>query len=92
MILLIGGGFGALTVLLTYVATLMRKQKFVFVIYALVSIIAFFVSPILVGRWKLLGAAYGYLLLMLLQAIGFLILWYINTIREYIKLERREIN
>lgn len=90
MIMLLGGGFGALTVLLTYVATLMRKQNFVFIIYAFVSAVALFISPILVGKWKLMGAAYGYLLLMILQSIGFAVLWYVNTRKEYLKLERGE--
>lgn len=59
-ILLIGGGFSTLSNILQLLLTVMRKQKLLLDIFFLASIIAYIISPILVKREGITGAAYAY--------------------------------
>lgn len=66
-----GGSCYAFLNLMYYVLVIMRKQKAIFVVYALVSIVAWFLCPVMVQSAGILGAAIAYLILMILLAVGF---------------------
>lgn len=69
IILMISGGFLALTGYQSAVLTIMRYQKYLLWSYFPVAVIAFiFVSPV-VKKYGTLGAAYSYLLLIILLSI-----------------------
>lgn len=54
-----------------YVLVIMRKQRMIFGIYAVMTAIAAVISPGFVKAYGIPGAAFGYLLLMLLMTVGF---------------------
>lgn len=62
--IVLGGGFYAILNLYYYVLTILRKQKLIFGIYAIMAAAAAAVSPYMVKTGGLSGAAAGYLLLM----------------------------
>lgn len=66
-----GGGFYAFLNLYYYVLVIMRKQRMIFGIYAVMTVIAAVISPGFVKAYGIPGAAFGYLLLMLLMTVGF---------------------
>ena len=66
-----GGGFYAFLNLYYYVLVIMRKQRMIFSIYAVMTVIAAVISPGFVKAYGIPGAAFGYLLLMLLMTVGF---------------------
>lgn len=66
-----GGSCYAFLNLMYYVLVIMRKQKAIFVVYASVSIAAWFLCPVMVQSAGILGAAIAYLILMILLAVGF---------------------
>lgn len=66
-----GGSCYAFLNLMYYVLVIMRKQKAIFAVYALVSAAAWFLCPVLVQAAGILGAAIAYLILMILLAVGF---------------------
>ncbi|MEG2821309.1 MAG: lipopolysaccharide biosynthesis protein [Lachnospiraceae bacterium] len=77
LILLVGGGFLALSGLLATLITIIRFQKSLIWGYVLVALLAYFLSPILVERYSMMGAAVLYLVLMgILCAIFTLLLGY----------------
>ena len=75
VILLIGGGFSGISVLLYYLITIVHKQKWMVIGYYLILIISYFVDYSLVKSFGLLGASFSYLFAVaLLDLILFLIL------------------
>lgn len=73
MIILIGGGFSALTTAFYYILTVMRMQNRVLFTYGIVYVISLFVVKDLAIRMNLVGASLGYAIMMLLLAVGLLI-------------------
>ncbi len=73
LVLLLGGGFLALSGLMVTIITIMRRQKFLAVGYAVVAVTAYFLSPIFVKRYEIMGAATLYMVLMLLLCLIFVI-------------------
>lgn len=73
IVLLVGGGFLGLSGFLTTVITIMRIQRTLIFGYGFVAVLAYFLSPILVANYEMMGAAYGYLLLMIILS-GFFVL------------------
>ena len=71
LILLLGGGFLALSGLLVTIITILRLQKVLSIGYIIVAIIAFFLSPVMVEKYAMFGAAVLYMLLMMLLCILF---------------------
>lgn len=71
LLLLLGGGFLALSGLLVTVTTIIRCQKHLAYGYIIVSVLAFFTSPIAVKHYEIMGAALIYTVLMLLLCIIF---------------------
>lgn len=74
LILMFGGGALAITGFLTIIITIMRKQQDLILGYCLISIIAFFIVPIIVKYFGITGAAWGYTLLTSGLALNFIII------------------
>ncbi len=73
LILLLGGGFLALSGLFVTIITIMRLQKTLLFGYGIVSILAFIASPVIVEQYSMTGAALLYLLLMIILCVIFVI-------------------
>lgn len=74
IILLIGGGFSGISVLLYYLITIIHKQKWMVFGYYIILIISYFIDYKLVKSFGLLGASLSYLFAVsLLDFILFLI-------------------
>ena len=67
----LGGGFYALLNLYYYVLVILRRQKTIFGIYAVMTALAAVLAPVMVRRSGIFGAAYAYLALMAVMAAGF---------------------
>lgn len=70
VVLLLGGGLVALYNYMNTCITIMRRQKYLLVLTALVATVALAVSDTLVLRAGITGACWCYLGLMLLEALG----------------------
>ncbi len=71
LVLVAGGGFNALSVVLFYALTTLRRQHAVFLGYALAGIVVFVLSLLLVPACGMLGAALAYLCAMLTLTVAF---------------------
>lgn len=70
LVILLGGGFSALTTAFYYILTVMRKQKRVLFTYLAAFPITWFMVPFLTNQFGMMGASIGYMLAMLILAIG----------------------
>ena len=68
---IMGGGFNAMLNLFYYVLVIMKKQRDIFIGYALVCGAALFLSPALVRAGGINGGAVSYLILMILVTLCF---------------------
>lgn len=76
LVLLLGGGFLALSGLLVTIMTILRIQNSQAIGYAIIAILAYILSPIFVKKYAVMGASFLYLLLMVLLCIIFgVLLW-----------------
>lgn len=82
VILMVGGGFVALTGFMGNIMITMRKQKILFVCYFGVAVIAAVCSDYLVKNMELFGAALLYLALssMMGMAVALIVLWFIYRV------------
>ncbi len=80
IILLIGGGFLGMSGLLNAVITIIRFQKWLAWGYAIVAILAFLFSDIVVKQYEMMGAAVLYTVLMAILSICFLTLFFIGIL------------
>lgn len=71
MIVLVGGGFNAVCVLLYYMITVQRKQKYVLIGYVGAALAAFLLGDRMVAAYGLLGASLTYLLSVILLCLLF---------------------
>lgn len=71
VMIVLGGGFYALLSLYYYVLVIMRKQKLIFSLYVVLTIVAACSAIPMVERFQIPGAAMCYLMLMILMAAGF---------------------
>lgn len=71
MVVLAGGGFNAVCVLLYYMITVQRKQKYVLIGYGSAALVAFLLGDRMVAAYGLMGASLTYLLSVLLLCILF---------------------
>ena len=78
LVLLLGGGFLALSGLLVTIMTIIRIQNSQAIGYAIVAVCAYFLSPVFVERYSIMGASTLYLLLMILLCIIFGIMLFIK--------------
>lgn len=84
IVLLAGGGLSAISVVLYYAATVMRKQKWTLFIYIAVSVAAMIVSPMAVQKMGLLGASLIYLALMVFMTLLFICMnaYFIHKVKQ----------
>lgn len=71
LVIVTGGGFYAFANLMYYVLVIMRKQTFIFRVYLVTAVIAWFLAPALVVSGGIFGASLCYMILMLLLTAGF---------------------
>lgn len=71
LVLLLGGGFLALSGLLVTIMTILRIQNSQAIGYAIIAILAYILSPVFVKRYAVMGASVLYLLLMVLLCVIF---------------------
>ncbi|MDO5310732.1 MAG: hypothetical protein Q4E94_02360, partial [Clostridia bacterium] len=68
-ILMIGGGLAALTGFLGSLMTVIRRQTMLLIGYAIVAVIAYLFSSVLITRYYLMGAAVYYVILLFILAL-----------------------
>lgn len=73
VLIVLGGGFYAILNLYYYVLVILRKQKLIFGIYLVMGLLAVKIAPAMVVADGIPGAARGYLLLMILMAVMFVL-------------------
>ena len=90
LIMMIGGGFSALSTLLHYVITVMRKQKSLLIGYIITSVLGTIISNILISKYGIMGSAFTYVILMIILSLIFVItlMYYIIKVRNKIKMGR----
>ncbi len=71
IMIVLGGGFYAVLNLYYYALVILRRQKLIFGIYAVLTVLAVILAPRLTVTFGIFGAALAYLLLMIIMAAGF---------------------
>lgn len=82
-LLLIAGGVNALNTFLCYMITIVREQKYLYIINMITFVVSLMCPNIMVQRNGINGAAFSYLILMLVQFVGFVICFII--IKHHVK-------
>lgn len=71
VLIVLGGGFYALLNLYYYVLVIFRRQRVIFGIYLVLTVLAAWMAPKMVRWGGIQGAALAYLILMAVMAVGF---------------------
>ena len=71
IMIVLGGGFYAVLNLYYYALVILRKQKLIFGIYAVLTVLAAILAPRFTVAFGIFGAAFAYLILMIVMAAGF---------------------
>ncbi len=71
VLVVLGGGFYAVLNLYYYVLVILRRQDVIFGIYAVMTAAAAILAPEMVRKGGIRGAAWAYLILMVVMAAGF---------------------
>lgn len=71
IMIVLGGGFYAVLNLYYYALVILRRQKLIFGIYAVLTVLAAILAPRLTVALGIFGAAFAYLILMIVMAAGF---------------------
>ncbi len=71
IMIVLGGGFYAVLNLYYYALVILRKQKLIFGIYVVLTVLAMILAPRLTVALGIFGAALAYLILMIVMAAGF---------------------
>ena len=71
IMIVLGGGFYAVLNLYYYALVILRRQKLIFGIYAVLTVLAAILAPRLTVAFGIFGAALAYLILMIVMAAGF---------------------
>lgn len=69
MLVLVGGGFNAVSVLLYYIVIIMRMQKHLLVCEVATFVVTLFITPFFTRCYLLSGAALSYLIVMLVRSV-----------------------
>lgn len=72
ILLIIGGGVSTLGTCIYYAITIMRRQKVLLVGYGISALCAYFVTPIMVSKYNLLGGAIIFVVLICIRTFCFL--------------------
>lgn len=83
IVLLLGGGFLALSGLLVTIITIIRFQSSVSIGYLIVAVLAYYLSPLFVKEYSIMGASILYLALMILLCFIFIIILIIGTLKSF---------
>lgn len=89
VIILLGGAISALGVIVYYMITIMRCQKWMIISYIVTAMAAYILSPIFVKSYGIRGASIGFLMFNFIRVTIFIIIWAICTIRKKIKESRK---
>lgn len=73
IMIVLGGGFYAVLNLYYYALVILRRQKLIFGIYAVLTVLAAILAPRLTVALGIFGAAFAYLILMIVMAAGFVV-------------------
>lgn len=87
LILVLSGLLYAIATVIFYALGTMRKQKSSTVVYAITTILGFFISDMLVSKYKILGATLSSVIIMLFLMLGMLIVFIYN----FNKLKKEEV-
>lgn len=71
IMIVLGGGFYAVLNLYYYALVILRRQKLIFGIYAVLTVLAAILAPRLTVALGIFGASFAYLILMIVMAAGF---------------------
>ena len=82
VIILIGGSVAAFSIIVYYMLTIMRYQKWLIAGYGVTAIAAYFLSPIMVEKAGIMGASLAFLLFSVIRMAVFLITLWIATLCE----------
>lgn len=74
MIIILGGAISAIGVIIMYMLTIMRCQKWLIISYIITAVVAYICSPILVKEYGIRGASIGFLIYNLIRIGGFVII------------------
>ncbi|MDO4294988.1 MAG: lipopolysaccharide biosynthesis protein [bacterium] len=69
--IILGGALNAFMNLFYYVLIIMKKQRFIFLLYGAVALLALWMSPLFVKQSGILGASLSYMILMGVLMLGF---------------------
>ncbi len=83
LVIVAAGGFSALATFFSALLTVMRKQSRLWFIYAVPCVLTFFISPMFVKLWGIMGAAVAYLTSMFVLAVIFIlfILYFVKKLK-----------
>lgn len=82
LLLLLCGGINAINIIFYYVLAIMRKQKYMTILYIIVCLVSFLIMDTMTGKMGLMGASLGYLILVSLLAALLLVHIIIQTRRN----------
>lgn len=82
LLLLLCGGINAINIIFYYVLAIMRKQKYMTILYIIVCLVSFLIMDTMTGKMGLTGASLGYLILVSLLAALLLVYIIIQTRRN----------
>ena len=82
LLLLLCGGINAINIIFYYVLAIMRKQKYMTILYIIVCLGSFLIMDTMTGKMGLMGASLGYLILVSLLAALLLVYIIIQTRRN----------
>ena len=82
LLLLLCGGINAINIIFYYVLAIMRKQKYMTILYIIVCLVSFLIMDTMTGKMGLMGASLGYLILVSLLAALLLVYIIIQTRRN----------
>lgn len=82
LLLLLCGGINAINIIFYYVLAIMRKQKYMTILYIIVCLVSFLIMDTMTEKMGLTGASLGYLILVSLLAALLLVYIIIQTRRN----------
>lgn len=82
LLLLLCGGINAINIIFYYVLAIMRKQKYMTILYIIVCLVSFLIMDTMTGKMGLMGASLVYLILVSLLAALLLVYIIIQTRRN----------
>ena len=82
LIIILGGAVSALGIIICYMITIMRCQKWLTVSYFITAVAAGLLSPILVKNYEIRGASIGFLLYNIIRVLLFAVILFLCSKKE----------